>query len=99
MNKKFVYQVGNNKKVILWCTANRISRSSECANWTASLSTRYTDLLQNTAVLHIQHYERGTYSDKPLQNVHETTRQLRNELSLFPAYCDVKVSEDILCFE
>jgi len=28
MNKKFVYQVGNNKKVILWCTANQISRLS-----------------------------------------------------------------------
>jgi len=27
MNKKFVYQVGNNKKVILWCTANQISGS------------------------------------------------------------------------
>jgi len=26
MKKKFVYQVGNNKKVILWCTANQISR-------------------------------------------------------------------------
>ena len=26
MNKKFVYQVGNNKNVILWCTANQISR-------------------------------------------------------------------------
>jgi len=26
MNKKFVYQVGNNKKVIVWCTANQISR-------------------------------------------------------------------------
>ena len=26
MNKKFVYQIGNNKKVILWCTANQISR-------------------------------------------------------------------------
>jgi len=26
MNKKFVYQVGNNKKVILWCTAKQISR-------------------------------------------------------------------------
>jgi len=26
MSKKFVYQVGNNKKVILWCTANQISR-------------------------------------------------------------------------
>jgi len=25
MSKKFVYQVGNNKKVILWCTANQIS--------------------------------------------------------------------------
>jgi hypothetical protein len=24
MNKKFVYQVGNNKKVILWCTVNQI---------------------------------------------------------------------------
>jgi len=27
MNKKFVYQVGNNKKVILWCTVNQISGS------------------------------------------------------------------------
>jgi len=26
MNKKFVYQDGDNKKVILWCTANQISR-------------------------------------------------------------------------
>jgi len=26
MNKKFVYQVGGNKKVILCCTANQISR-------------------------------------------------------------------------
>jgi len=26
MNKKFVYQFGNNKKVIPWCTANQISR-------------------------------------------------------------------------
>jgi len=26
MNKKFVYQVGNNKKVILWCMANQMSR-------------------------------------------------------------------------
>jgi hypothetical protein len=26
MNKKFVYQVGNNKEVILWCMANQISR-------------------------------------------------------------------------
>jgi len=26
MNNKFVYQVGNNKKVILWCTAYQISR-------------------------------------------------------------------------
>jgi len=26
MNKKFVYQVGNNKKVILWFTANQIPR-------------------------------------------------------------------------
>jgi len=26
MNKKFVYQVGNNKKFILWFTANQISR-------------------------------------------------------------------------
>jgi len=26
MKKKFVYQGGNNKKVILWCTANQISR-------------------------------------------------------------------------
>jgi len=25
MNKKFVYQAGNNKKVILWCTANQVS--------------------------------------------------------------------------
>jgi len=29
MNKKFVYQVGNNKKVILWCTANQVSRTTE----------------------------------------------------------------------
>jgi hypothetical protein len=36
---------------------------------------------------------------KQLQNVHETTRLLRNESSLFPVYCDVKVSEDILCFK
>jgi len=28
MNKKFVYQVGNNKKVILWYAANQISRST-----------------------------------------------------------------------
>jgi len=27
MNRKFVYQVGNNKKAILWCTANQISWS------------------------------------------------------------------------
>jgi len=27
MNKKIVYQVGNNKKVILWCTANQTSRT------------------------------------------------------------------------
>jgi hypothetical protein len=26
MNKKFVCQVGNNKKVILWCTANQITK-------------------------------------------------------------------------
>jgi len=26
MKKKIVYQVGNNEKVILWCTANQISR-------------------------------------------------------------------------
>jgi len=26
MNKKSVYQVGNNKKVVLWCTPNQISR-------------------------------------------------------------------------
>jgi hypothetical protein len=24
MNKKFMYQVGNNKKVILWCTVNQV---------------------------------------------------------------------------
>jgi len=24
MNKKFVYEVDNNKNVILWCTANQI---------------------------------------------------------------------------
>jgi len=29
MNKKFVYQVGNNKKVILWSTANQISRFTD----------------------------------------------------------------------
>ena len=26
MNKKFMYQVVNNKKVILWCTVNQISK-------------------------------------------------------------------------
>jgi hypothetical protein len=30
MNKEFVYQIGNNKKVILWCTANQISRFTYC---------------------------------------------------------------------
>jgi len=29
-NFLFIYQVGNNKKVILWCTANQISR---CSKW------------------------------------------------------------------
>jgi len=37
MNKKFVYQAGNNKEVILWCTANQISRwiwrSCDLASW------------------------------------------------------------------
>jgi hypothetical protein len=38
MNKKFVYQVGNNKKVILWCTANQISSTkyhihTVCFSW------------------------------------------------------------------
>jgi len=33
MNKKIVYQVGNNKKVILWCTANQISRWSQSVAW------------------------------------------------------------------
>jgi hypothetical protein len=36
MNKKFVYQVGNNKKVILWCTANQISRLAEWMDTTLS---------------------------------------------------------------
>jgi len=31
MNKKFVYQGGNNKKVILWCTANQLS--SVASGW------------------------------------------------------------------
>jgi len=26
MNKEYLYQIGNNNKVILWCTANQISR-------------------------------------------------------------------------
>ena len=34
MNKQFVYQVGNNKKVILWCTANQIS-SFKLLDWYA----------------------------------------------------------------
>jgi hypothetical protein len=47
MNKKFVYQVGNNKKVILRCTANQISRykrpvlqygSTEHSPWEANSS-------------------------------------------------------------
>jgi len=29
MNKKFVYQVGNNKKVVLRCKANQISRRDD----------------------------------------------------------------------
>jgi len=33
MNKKFVYQVGNNKKVILWCTTNQISRKRRLLGW------------------------------------------------------------------
>jgi len=32
MNKKFVCQVGNNKKVILWCTANQISSTGTVCN-------------------------------------------------------------------
>ena len=32
MNKKFVYQVGNNKKVILWCTANQTTRIAYCVS-------------------------------------------------------------------
>jgi len=35
MNKRFVYQVGNNKKVILWCTANQISRLYAIFKWRA----------------------------------------------------------------
>jgi hypothetical protein len=39
MNNKFVYQVGNNKKVILWCTANRISTCRCCLSFAASNET------------------------------------------------------------
>ena len=38
MNKKFVYQVGNNKKVILWCTAKQTSR---CNSFTSLLLDVY----------------------------------------------------------
>jgi len=46
MNKEFVYQVGNNKKVMLRCTANKISRFT----WrklilTDSLTTVAVDVL------------------------------------------------------
>jgi len=37
MNKKFVYQVGNNKKVIVWCTANQISRKGNSSLTQANL--------------------------------------------------------------
>jgi hypothetical protein len=40
-NKKFVYQVGNNKKVILWCTANQISR---CNSFISFLLDVYVSL-------------------------------------------------------
>jgi len=39
MNKKFVYQVGNNNKVILWCMANQTSRfASTCFDTPVSSS-------------------------------------------------------------
>jgi len=40
MNKKSVYQVGNNKKVILWCTANQISRFAVLKKQNRHSSTR-----------------------------------------------------------
>jgi hypothetical protein len=42
MNKKFVYQVGNNKQVILWCMANQISTFSE-----SCFSTTFADFLES----------------------------------------------------
>ena len=33
MNEQEIYQVGNNKKVILWCTANQISRCTFYVLW------------------------------------------------------------------
>jgi len=44
MNKKFVYEVGNNKKVILWCTANQISRCCMNITWNEN-QQRVRDLL------------------------------------------------------
>jgi len=38
MNKTFVYQVGNNKKVTLWCTANQISRLAHSVTFITFLS-------------------------------------------------------------
>jgi len=47
MNKKFGYQVGNNKKVILWCTANQISRFTCKDRHFPSLAKIYAD---NTSI-------------------------------------------------
>ena len=47
MNKKFVYQVGNNKKVILWCTANQISTHSVFSNFFFLNRAVYEEMWKN----------------------------------------------------
>jgi len=47
MNKKFVYQVGNNKKVILLCTANQIS-SKKCVGDIFVYVRYVSEILQQT---------------------------------------------------
>jgi len=46
MNKKFVYQVGNNKKVILRRTANQISRLPIHVCTLPSVSTTYIFIIR-----------------------------------------------------
>jgi hypothetical protein len=48
MNKKFVYQVGNNKKVILWCTANQISKLKQP---NIKTKTMFNGIVTNTGII------------------------------------------------